>query len=228
MKRVLAALLLLVAACGDDDAATTTAAVTTTAASTTTAAVTTTAAESTTAATTTTAAPTTTTTMAPVFAFLPTGLGVVDFGVSPEAVAAALTPMFGPPTRDTGWIAEPICPPPLYRLMNFGSATEFDLTVIFTTAEYFAPAGTEQFFGYSYNGLLTVPVSPPALTVGTTVAQLEALYPSVQHGPHQLLDAPAHEFHVDGDGYYDLRGALSGGAATDVVTEIRGGGSCGE
>jgi len=229
VKRVLAALLLLVAACGDDDAATTTAAVTTTAAATTTAAVTTTAAETTTAATTTTA-PTTTTTMAPVFAFLPTGLGVIDFGATPEAVVAALTPHFGMPTKDTGWIAEPICPPPSYRLIGFGAGL-FEFTTIFTTAEYFAPAGTEQFFGYSWEpGSLAMPASAsaPNLGAGTTVAQLQALYPGVVIGPHELLDAPAFQFNVDGDGHYDIRGALTGGNAGDTVTDIRGGGSCGE
>jgi hypothetical protein len=227
VKRVLAALLLLVAACGDDDAATTTAAVTTTAA-TTTSAVVTTIAETTT--TTTTTAPTTTTTMAPVFAFLPTGLGVVDFGATPEAVIAALTPHFGDPTKDTGWIDEPICPPPLYRLIGFGTEL-FEFTAIFTTAEYFAPAGTEQFFGYSWEpGSLTMPASAsaPNLGAGTTVAQLQALYPGVVIGPHELLDAPAYQFNVDGEGHYDIRGALTGGDAGDIVTEIRGGGSCGE
>lgn len=227
MKRVLttfAALLVLVAACGDDDAATTTAAVTTTADTTTTAAVTTTAGE-----TTTTTVPTTTTTMPPVFAFLPTGLGVIGFGATPEAVVAALTPLFGAPTKDTGWIEEPICPPPLYRLIGFGAGFEF--TTIFTTAEYFAPAGTEQFFGFSWEpGSLTMPASAsaPNLGAGTTVAQLQALYPGVVIGPHELLDAPAYQFSVDGEGHFDIRGALTGGGAGDIVTEIRGGGSCGE
>lgn len=229
MKRVFAALLLLVAACGDDDAATTTAAVTTLAETTTTA-VTTTLAETTTTAATTTTVATTTTAPAPTFAFLPTGLGVVDFGAAPQAVIAALTPLFGAPTKDTGWVAEPICPPPLYRLIGFGTEL-FEFTVIFTTAEYFAPAGTEQFFGYSWEpGSLTMPASAsaPNLGVGTTVAQLQALYPGVVVGPHPLLDAPAFEFRVDGPGYQDVRGALTGGGAGDFVTEIRGGGSCGE
>lgn len=231
MKRALvtiAALLVFVAACGDDDAATTTTAATTTAATTTTA-VTTTVAETTTAATTTTTAPTTTTTMAPAFAFLPTGFGVVDFGATPEAVIAALTPLFGAPTKDTGWIQEPICPPPLYRLIGFGTEL-FEFTAIFTTAEYFAPAGTEQFFGYSWEpGSLTMPASATSPNLGyvTTVAEIQALYPQVQIGPHPLLD-DAFEFVIDGEGHYDIRGVISGGLADDLVLGIRGGGSCGE
>jgi hypothetical protein len=225
VKRIFAALLLLVAACGDDAISTTIPATTSSEATTTTAAVITTAA--TTVVTTTTAATTTSTVPAPAFGFFVDGLGVVDFGASPESVAATLTSIFGAPTIDTGWIAEPICPPPLYRMMNFGSAAEFDLTVIFTTAEFFAPAGTEQFFGYSYHGLLAVPVSPPALDVGTTVAQLQALYPGVQITPHELIDN-AYAFVVTGNGYENVRGALTGPAAGDTVTEIRGGGSCGE
>ena len=225
MKRTFAALLLLVAACGDDATSTTIPATTSSEATTTTAAVITTAA--TTVVTTTTAATTTSTVPAPAFGFFADGLGVVDFGASPEAVAATLTSMFGAPTIDTGWIVEPICPGPLYRMMNFGAASEFDLAVIFTTAEFFAPAGTEQFFGYSYHGLLVVPVSPPALTVGTTVAQLQALYPGVVITPHELIDN-AYAFVVTGNGHENVRGALTGPAAGDTVTEIRGGGSCGE
>lgn len=227
MKRILVVLMLVVAACGDSPAATTlatttTAAPATTAATTTT---TTTAAATTTIAATTTEA-TTTTVPVPVFGFFVDGLGVVDFGASPEAVVAALTPLFGASTQDTGWIAEIICPPPLYRLMGFGPGS-FDFTVIFTTAEFFAPAGTEQFFGYSYHGELVVPVSPPELTVGTTLAELQALYPAVVIAPHELID-DAYSFEVTGEGNERVRGALNGNAADSTVIEIRGGGSCGE
>lgn len=222
MKRVLIALFLVVVACGDSttDTTTTVAATTTTAA-----AITTTMAPTTTAAPTTTTEATTTTVPAPVFGFLPTGLGVVDFGASPEDVVAALTPILGAPTKDTGWIDEPLCPQPLYRLINFG-ALPFDLTVIFTTAEFFAPAGTEQFFGYSYEGELEVPVSPPALTVGTTLAQVQALYPGIVIGPHPLLDG--YQGIVTGDGHEKLDLALDGNGPGALVTEIRGGGKCGE
>lgn len=230
MKRSVAALalLLLVAACGDDDAVTTTTAAPTTTA--TTVATTTTAAPTTTPATvptTTTAATTTTTTLPPpVFGFFPDGLGVVDFGASPDAVLAALNPLLGTPSKDTGWINEPICPPPLYRLINYGSLP-FDLTVIFTTAEYFAPAGTEQFFGYSYEGELTVPVDPPAITVGATLGDVQALYPGVSVQVHPLIDN-AWEFTVTGDGNERLRGVLNGSGPGAVISELRGGGACGE
>ncbi|HEX5630385.1 MAG TPA: hypothetical protein VFY15_01870, partial [Acidimicrobiia bacterium] len=221
MKRIAVIVaLLLVAACGGSTTQTT---ATTSPSTTTTAAATTTTAPATTttAATTTTTAPTTTTTEpAPVFAFLPTGLGVVDFGATPEEVMAVLNPLFGTPTKDTGWIDEPLCPPPLYRLIGYGPGL-FDFTVIFTTAEYFAPAGTEQFFGYSYKGALDVGVTPPAVTVGTTLAQVQTLYPEIVVGPHPVLDG--YQGIVTGDGNEKLDLALDAHGPNAVVTEIRGG-----
>lgn len=230
MKRLVPILasILLVASCGDDDAATTTTAAATTSATTTTAAVTTTPATlpPTTAATTTTTAPTTTTVPEPVFGFFPDGLGLVDFGATPDEVVAALSPWFGAPTKDTGWIAEPLCPAPTYRLSGFGPVL-FDFTVIFTTAEWFLPAGNGHFFGYSYGGATGTPTGPPALTAGTTKADVLALYPDATFGVHPLIDS-AYQFVVDPPGPEYLSGALNGNDPGSTVTGIRGGGACGE
>lgn len=224
------ALLLIVVACGDDASdttSTTTEATTTTVASTTTEATTTTVAPTTTAAptTTTTVAPTTTTTPPPQFEFRMDGLGVADFGDSPDSVIAALTAIFGEPFRDTGWINEPICPGPMTRVVDFGIEL-FDFQVLFSNGDQFAPAGTEQFHGYLYNGASPMPVSPPQLTVGTTIAELEALYPSVTYPPNPFVGGL--DFLVDGPGNQKLRGRVSGTGPGDTVLTITGGVQCGE
>lgn len=226
MKRIaLVVALLAISACGGD-AATTTTTTTIAETTTTTAPSTTTTTE---APTTTTEAPTTTTTTdpGPQFEFLPDGLGIVSFGASPEEVLAAMVPLFGAPSRDIGWIDEPLCPGPQYRLMDFGVGM-FDLFVMFTTGDLFAPAGTGHFFSYEYEGGVTVPVSPPALTVGTKLSELQALYPGVE-----VLDSPFFQgqyvFRVQGPGPHEgLSGRLSGNGPGDVVLTVRGGIGCGE
>lgn len=229
MKRfvLVVAIGLVVTACGDDSTVITTttiaAATTTTTTSTTTTSTTTT----TMAPTTTTVAPTTTTTEAPiVFGFFMDGLGVAEFGQAPDEVISALTDLFGAPSRDTGWIDEPICPGPMTRVVGFGVEL-FDFDVYFTTGDLFAPAGTEHFHGYNYNGATPVPVSPPDLTVGTKVSELEALYPSVVFLPSPFF-AGEFEFHVDGPGNQGLNGRVSGTAPGDVVLTVKGGVGCGE
>ena len=224
------ALLLVIAACGDDasDTTTTTTAVTTTVAPTTTEApTTTTIAPTTTAAptTTTTVAPTTTTEPPPQFEFRIDGLGIAHFGDSPEEVIAAMTAIFGDPFRDTGWINEPICPGPMTRVVDFGIEL-FDFQLLFSNGDQFAPAGTEHFHGYLYNGATPVPVSPPQLAVGTTISELEALYPSVTYPPNPFVGGS--DFLVDGPGNQKLRGRVSGTGPSDTVLTITGGVQCGE
>jgi hypothetical protein len=222
---IVVALLLAVSACGGD-AATTTTATTGAETTTTTAAPTTT--TTTEAPTTTTAAPTTTTTdPGPQFEFLPDGLGLVSFGATPDEVIAAMTPLFGPPSRDLDWQDEPLCPGPQNRFMDFGDGM-FDLYLMFTTGDLFAPAGTGHFFAYSYQGGVDVPVSPPDLTVGTKLSELQALYPGVE-----VLDDPfvlgQYVFRVQDPGSYEaLSGNLSGNSAGSVVLSVRGGIGCGE
>ncbi len=240
MKRLVlaAAFVMLVSACSEPSTSTIFASPTTTSAGATTttsvpATTTTTLAPTTTTTTaaptttTTTVAPTTTTTApAPAFEFRPDGLGIADFGDSPGDVIAAMTALFGPPTGDSGWIEEIICPGPMDRFVSF-SADLFDLRVLFTTGGLFAPAGTEQFYTYRYNGATTVPVHPPALTVGTTNAQLQALYPGVTYGPNPFL-ADTTDYHVAGIGNGGISGRVSGEGAGDVVLSIQGGIGCGE
>ena len=177
--------------------------------------------------TTTTIAPSTTTTIpAPAFGFFVDGYGVVDFGATPSEVQTALEPLFGPPTQDSGWIVEPICPGEHIRFIQYGDAP-FDFRALFTDADFFG-TGDEQFFSFNYNGVLDVPVSPPDLTVGTSVAELQALYPEVQ-----ILDSPFIQnqkvYLVEsGTDFEVLSGSLTGEAADDLVTSVQGGIGCGE
>jgi hypothetical protein len=211
---------------------TTTAAPTTTTtmpATTTTAAPTTTTtmpATTTTAAPTTTTQPPTTTTAAPTIELRMDGLGIVSFGASPDEVIAALSPLLGPPAIDSGWFDEPLCPGPMHRFMDF-SAAQFDFRMLFTTGEYFQPAGTPHWYGYQYNGATDLPLAPGTLTVGTTVAQLQALYPAVQFVPSPWFQGQW-DFLVDGPGNEELFGNLSGTTAGDIVEMVRGGGACAE
>lgn len=154
------------------------------------------------------------------------GLGVAHFGDSPDSVIATLTAIFGAPIRDTGWIVEPICPGPMNRIVGFG-VDIFDFDVYFHTGDAFAPVGTEHFHGYDYEGATPVPVSPPQLTVGTTIAQLQALYPSVTF-PENPFFTGEYDFHVEGPGNQQLHGRVSGTDPGDVVTTVTGGLLCGE
>lgn len=222
------ALTLLVAACGDDTSVTasptTTVGLTTTSSSTTVPPTTTTEAP-----TTTTEAPTTTTTSTvppPAFEFRTDGLGIADFGDSPDVVIAAMTDLFGPPIQDTGWIEEFLCPGPMDRFVHFGVVT-FDLYVFFTTGDLFAPAGTQHFYTYVYNGATQVPVHPPALAVGTKVYELQALHPSVTFPENPFL-AGEYDFDVGGPGAQLLHGRVSGTNPGDVVLSVQGGIGCGE
>ena len=215
-------LLLVVAACGDDDGFTTTTAAT----STTSAPATTTTTETPTTTAPTTTAPTTTTDPASAFEFRMDGLGVADFGDGPNSVIAAMTAIFGPPIRDTGWIVEPLCPGPMTRVVDFGD-TLFDFQLLFTTGDFFAPAGTQHFNGYSYNGDTPVPVAPPELTVGTTTLELQALYPEVTFQASPFFDDEK-EYYVDGPGHQLLYGRIEGTGPDDEVISVSGGVGCGE
>jgi len=154
------------------------------------------------------------------------GLGVVDFGAKPTKVLDALDALFGAPVIDTGWLNEPLCPGPQYRGMFWGDDRQ--LWLMFTTGDLYRNDGVGHFFSYNYKGGIPVPVEPPALTVGTTVAQLQALYPSVQIVPNPYF-AGQYDYRVDGDTDLDrLSGNLSGNGAGDVVLSVKGGIGCGE
>ncbi|MDA2979694.1 MAG: hypothetical protein O3B42_08055 [Actinomycetota bacterium] len=138
----------------------------------------------------------------------------------------ALEPLFGLPSIDSGWIFEPLCPGNEFRFLQYGD-TLFDFRVLFTDADFFG-TGDEQFFSYDYNGVLEVPVSPPDLTVGATVAELQELYPEVQ-----LLEDPFISggvvYLVESDTDFEsLFGRVAGEDPTDLVTSVQGGIGCGE
>lgn len=220
------AVVLVVSACTsstDDTTTTTSVALTST-----TVATTTTTVPATTTTTTTVPATTTTTTIPePEFGFFVNGLGVVDFGATPEEVMAALDPLFGAPATDSGWIFEPICPGDEFRFLQYGDVL-FDFRVLFTTAPLFQPEGTGHFYTFNYNGETDVGVEPPALTVGTTVAQLEALYPSVVYQDNPFIQGVT-DYIVEGSTEFEqLYGQVSGTDPDDVVESVQGGIGCGE
>jgi hypothetical protein len=175
---------------------------------------------------TTTTESTTTTAPGPTFGFYPDGLGIADFGDPPETVIAEVTAVLGPAEVDTGWVEEFLCPGPLNRLVVFAPGI-FDFTLMFTTGGLFAPEGTEHFFSYNYAGNPPVPVSPPDLTVGTTVAQLIALYPEVTFPPNPFEEGVT-DYHVDGPGNAQLHGRLTDPGPAGTVVNVQGGIGCGE
>jgi len=151
---------------------------------------------------------------------------VAKFGDPPPAVINAMTALFGPPTFDSGWVDEPLCAGPMNRFVEFGTE-KFDFQLLFTTGDLFAPAGTKHFYSYRYNGVTPVPVTPPELTVGTKVSELQALYPIVQ-----IQESPwfvgEYVYLVDAGPYEWLYGDLSGNGQGDVVLSIQGGIGCAE
>ncbi|HSM02345.1 MAG TPA: hypothetical protein VK960_07915 [Acidimicrobiia bacterium] len=228
MKKIALVLVLALAAaaCGDDDATTTS----TTEAPTTTAAPATTTTSTTTSTTTTTTTSTTTTTTTlpppPPFGFFMDGLGVVDFGTTFDETLAAMTPIVGPPDIDTGWVDEVLCPGPEYRGLFWGDDAQ--IWLMFTTGDLFRNDGVGHLFSYNYKGEITVPVEPPDLTVGTTLAELQALYPGVQVVPNPFFFGE-YDFLVEGDSdLLKLSGNLSGDDPSDVVNSVQGGIGCGE
>ena len=224
---MLIALTLFAAACGDDGGAvvtTSTAATTTTAAGTTT----TVALTTTTAATTTTTEPATTT-VGPLedpILFLPDGLSVVSFGMSPEDTIATMTLFLGPPIDDTGWVDAfdnfGVCPGPITRQVAWGG-----LYLMFTDPGPFAGGGA-QFFSYFYvaGAPGPTPGPPQSVDAGTTVDEVLAIWPTAVISPADEFFAA--NFRVDLGGGHQLYGLLTGTTATDTVTEVYGGYGCGE
>jgi hypothetical protein len=140
---------------------------------------------------------------------------------------AELEPLFGLPTIDSGWLDEPLCPGTEFRFFQYGD-TLFDFRVLFTNGDLFVDGGVGHFFSYNYHGAMAVPVTPPDLTVGTKVSELEALYPTVM-----FLDDPfiggGIVYRVDGDTEFELLfGRVTGDGAGDLVTSVQGGIGCGE
>jgi hypothetical protein len=172
-------------------------------------------------------APTTTTIPEPQFGFFLDGLGVVDFGATPDEVTTALEPIFGPPTFDSGWIDEVLCPGTEFRAFQFGDEL-FDFRVLFTNGDIFVDGGVGHFFTFRYKGATDVPVTPPDLTVGTKVSELQSLHPGVMFLENPFI-VGATVYRVDGENEFEvLSGGVTGEGAGDLVTSVQGGIGCGE
>jgi hypothetical protein len=225
-------------------ASTTTEATSTTEATTSTSEATTSTSEATTttttvATTTTTEATTTTTeaTTVPPLELEPDGIGAVDFGATPDVAIAYATTVLGPPDRDTGWVDSfsefGTCPPPEVRGVQWGtSPTGFAkaFTLLFTkAATSHAPGGGEHLFGYDYYGGDVDLATPEGLTVGSTLADAQMMYPTIEIN-ESPWDPTAGTWVVDDDREDDaqLFGYATGRADTDLVTSIVGGITCGE
>jgi len=232
-RRISGVLLLTCAlvACGDDAAIVTTTAV---ASTTTTVAATTTAAPTTTATTTTTSTTTTTTTTPPEpeIRFLPNGLDWFDFGADADTVIAAAAARFGAPSSDTGWLAGGfgdygVCPGTEFRQLAYLDDT---LTLMFSDVDYFVPGGVRNFIYYAYHSPsgTTLTDGPPAsIDIGTTVAQLLAIYPAAEVVGDDPLFGPSFSYRP-GSGFEGIYGSLTGTADTDTITYLSGGVGCGE
>jgi len=111
------------------------------------------------------------------------GLGVINFGASPEQVVQQLTALFGSPTKDTGWTNSfstyGTCPGNQIRVVEWNR-----LRVFFGDT----PFGTQKFFQYEYTGRDTINQTPiittnKGVTLGTSKSQVQALYPQAQIMP---------------------------------------------
>lgn len=221
LAAVTALAALALAACGDDADSPFTTSTSTTAAGTTEATTTTTA---TTTTETTTVAPTLGPPPLPL-EFLADGLNIVAFGATPEEAITVVGTYLGlAPTFDSGWGPAwgdyGACPGNEYRQVEFEG-----LVLQFTDADLFQPAGTRHFFAWSYDG--TPPdVAFGPLEVGTTVAELQALYPAVQ----LFADDPIYgdTFRVEGADGEQLWGRLTGVDPGDTIVYLTGGWGCGE
>ena len=229
------ALVSFSAACGDDSGGTLPLGSSTTTAATTTAATTTLA-----TTTTTTAAPTTTATTAPTptlgppplppVEFNPDGLGFAQFGDDPVAVMAVAATYFGAPSTDSGWMPggfgpAGVCPGTQFRQVYYHGDT---LMLMFSDADYFLPGGVQNFLFYSYAGPAPITAGPPtSIDVGTTVAQLTAMWPGVTISGDDPLFGNSF-YYNPGPGFENLFGQLTGTTPTDTITYLSGGVGCGE
>jgi hypothetical protein len=160
-------------------------------------------------------------------AFLPNGLGFVSFGDTPELVLARVAAVLGiPATSDTGWVEAseiaPICPGPTVRIVEFDN-----LGLLFADDGYFAPAGTEQFVAYWYDGPppLIGTGSPNGINVGSTVEDLLAIFPDAEMVPDTGRFGPTFALGTGGE---LLWGVVTGLSPDDRIISIFGGIGCGD
>ena len=149
----------------------------------------------------------------------------VHFGYDDEATIAAVSVVLGPPTIDSGWVEEPLCPPPVVRTVRWN-----DLWLLFTQAETdFWSAGVPHFFTFYYSGATPELSTTEGIGLGSSIEMLEAAY----GGPSLIIEESPF---VPGEGFwsYDLHtwtgmwGFATGQTGVDAVTAINGGQGCGE
>jgi hypothetical protein len=171
---------------------------------------------------TTTEAPSTTVEAAPSdLALRGDGLGVVDFGASPDAAVAAVVAELGGPAHDTGW--EPsfssygTCPGDQIRGVEWGG-----LILLFTDGDTAEGSG-EHFFTWRVDGAPPPVATATGLGWGATAADAEELY------PHKVERVPAEEpfpafLDIDAEG-----GAITAYLdESDAITNLEAGTPCGE
>lgn len=114
------------------------------------------------------------------------GLGIVAFGMAPDAVVAALTDRWGRPDLDTGW--EPGATSRYGSCPGRSRGVEWNkLFVLFSDGDTgLAPAGQAHFFAWmygapgerTYRGQPTGLSTPDGLSSGSTLADLRRIYGS--------------------------------------------------
>lgn len=154
------------------------------------------------------------------------GIGDAVFGADPDEVIAYISSILGRATGDSGW-ADPfssfgVCPGTEVRGVTWG-----DLTLLFTDSSVIT-SGRRHFFTYDYGppfGSSIDPAGPRTATgisVGSTVGELRAAYPTVIVNPaDDIFEA---NFYINDD----LTGFLTGADDSDLVLSFTGGISCGE
>ena len=157
---------------------------------------------------------------------LPNGLGDALFGAGVDGVLSYVSSILGDPNNDSGWVD-----PAASGVACSGTVVRFvrwhDLSLVFSD-ESPAASGLRHFASYTYGPAEGIDIDPWGLQtegtigVGSSVHDLQAVYPDVVVNPADELSGPT--FFIE-DG---LRGFLTGTAATDQVISFVGGAGCGE
>ena len=148
------------------------------------------------------------------------GLGIVPLGIEPEAAIAAVSADLGAPTFDTGWVDAGNCPGTEYREVSWdGLILQFN-----DAADATAPDGGRHFFGYAYSGSDAGLTTTEGISLGATVAELEAAYDTALSTEDNPAIGPI--WQVEAGLFFG--GGLSGIAADNRVTSIQGGIQCAE
>lgn len=149
------------------------------------------------------------------------GLGVVDFGASPDAAVDAVRAELGDPAHDTGW--EPsastygTCPGEQIRGVEWGG-----LVLLFTDGE--TPEGSgEHLFTWRVDGAPPAVATATGLGWGATATDADELYPDeVERVPAEDPFPAFLEIHAEGG---TITAYLDEG---DVITNLEAGTTCGE